>query len=154
MKKFVCVFLVLFVAAALTGCGTGSTDTDAAPSSDGAVDVDLTMFSGTMLYSEVYNMQCSKDDYIGKTVRMRGQFALYRAVDENGNTVPDQYYFACVAADSTACCQQGLEFVLEGDAKYPEDYPELGSQITVTGEFQTYYEDETRYCHLVHASLV
>lgn len=153
MKKFVSVFLVFLMAAALAACGDGSAVTGSAPASDGAVDVDLTMFSGTMLYSEVYNMMSAKDDYIGKTVRMRGPFALYRAWDENGNAIPDQYYFACEAADATACCQLGLEFILEGDAKYPEDYPEPGTQITVTGEFQTYYEGENRFCHLIHASL-
>ena len=121
----------------------------AAVSSD--VDVDLTKLSSTMVYSEVYNMMTVSGDYIGKTVRMKGQFALYQATDENGQPVPEQIYFACVIADATACCQQGLEFVLAGDYKYPDDYPELGTDITVVGTFQTYMEGQYQYCHLIDA---
>ncbi|MDO4938573.1 MAG: hypothetical protein Q4E54_01260 [Lachnospiraceae bacterium] len=115
------------------------------------VDVDLTALSSTMVYSEVYNMLDLPEDYTGKTVRMNGQFALYQAYDENGEPVPDQIYYACVIADATACCQQGLEFVLAGNYTYPDDYPELGSEITVVGEFQTYMEDDYQYCHLIDA---
>lgn len=115
------------------------------------VDVDLKKMSGTMVYSEVFNMMSSPEDFIGKTVRMIGQFERYPAVDGNGEPVPDQYYFACVIADAAACCKQGLEFVLEGDAKYPDDYPSRGAIITVVGEFQTYMEGDSRYCHLVNA---
>ncbi len=84
---------------------------------------------------------------------MNGQFALYQAADENGQPVPEQIYFACVIADATACCQQGLEFVLAGDYSYPDDYPELGTDITVVGEFQTYMGGPMEYCHLVNAGL-
>ena len=115
------------------------------------VDVDLTKLSSTMVYSEVYAMMTAPEEYIGKTVRMKGQFALYQATDSNGQSLPDQIYFACVIADATACCQQGLEFILAGDAKYPDDYPELGTDITVVGEFQTYMEGEYQYCHLIDA---
>ena len=123
----------------------------ASASSD--VDVDLTKLSSTMVYSEVYAMMTAPEDYIGKTVRMKGQFALYQATDANGQPVPDQIYFACVIADATACCQQGLEFVLAGDARYPDDYPELGTDITVVGEFQTYMEGEYQYCHLIDSTM-
>ena len=45
-------------------------------SADG-IDVDLTKLSSTMVYSEVYNMLYTPDDYIGKTVKMKGAFAYY-----------------------------------------------------------------------------
>jgi len=115
-------------------------------SSCGDIDVDLTQLSSTMVYSEVYNMLTTPDSYRGKTVKMRGQFSLYHD-DSTGNN-----YYACVIADATACCSQGLEFVLAGDYSYPEDYPELGTEITVVGEFDTYYEGEYMYCNLVNAS--
>lgn len=117
------------------------------------VDVDLTKLSSTMVYSEVYSMLTVPEDYIGKTVRMSGQFALLQGTDANGQPVPDQLYFACVIADAAACCQQGLEFILAGDYKYPDDYPEPGAEITVSGEFQTYYEGQNMYCHLINAKL-
>lgn len=115
------------------------------------VDVDLTILSSTMVYSEVYNMMTAPENYIGKTVRMHGQFALFQSMDTNGQPVSDQIYFACVIADATACCQQGLEFILAGDYKYPDDYPEIGTDITVVGEFQTYMEGSSQYCHLINA---
>lgn len=111
-----------------------------------AVDVDLTQLSSTMVYSEVYNMMAAPEDYIGKTVRMSGQFAIY--YDES----TEIYYFACIVADATACCSQGIEFVLT-DAEYPDDYPELGEEITVSGVFQTYQEGEATYCTLLDAVL-
>lgn len=73
--------------------------------------------------------------------------------DEEGNPVPDAIYYACVIADATACCSQGLEFVLEGDYTYPDDYPELGTDITVVGTFDTYDENGQTYCHLIDAKL-
>lgn len=49
------------------------------------------------------------------------------------------------------CCSQGLEFVLEGTYAYPQDYPSLGTEITVTGEFRTYEESGNLYSHLTDA---
>ena len=183
MKKLFCVFLIALTLCSLAACGnhndrdaavSNSTD-DPAPTpsasqgqpteekpqgatsdpvqSAGGIDVDLTKLSSTMVYSEVYNMMYSPDDYVGKTVKMEGQFAIYQATDENGALIPDQIYFACVIADATACCSQGLEFVLAGEKTYPDDYPELGSEINVTGVFQLYDENGTTYCHLVDAEM-
>lgn len=100
----------------------------------------------TMVYSEVFNMMYAPEDYVGKTVKMEGSFAVYEGVDRN--------YYACLIADATACCAQGIEFVWSGDHTYPEDYPELGTTITVTGTFETYMEDGMEYCQLVDAEIV
>ncbi len=145
MKKTVCIFLALLL---LTLCGCSSSG-----SADTNIDIDLTQLSSTMVYSEVYNMMYTPEDYIGKTVRMRGQFATLQGTDENGQPLPDQLYFACVIADATACCQQGLEFILNSSYTYPDDYPVLGDEITVSGTFETYYEGEYQYCHLINAEL-
>ena len=56
-------------------------------------------------------------------------------------------------APPTACCSQGLEFVLAGEHSYPADYPELGTEITVVGTFQTYEENGYMDCHLVDAEI-
>lgn len=110
------------------------------------VDVDLTQLSNTMLYSEVYNMVMTPEDYVGKTVKMNGQFAAYKG--NPNNTDGPAYYFAVVIADATACCQQGLEFVWSGEHSYPEDYPEEGKEITVTGVFEPYQQNGYTYYHL------
>lgn len=117
------------------------------------IDLDLTKLSSTMVYAEVYNMTTSPEAYIGKTVKMTGSFTIFQATDDYGQVIPDSLYFACIIADAAACCAQGIEFVLEGDYAYPDDYPELESSITITGEFQTYEENGRTYVHLVNATM-
>lgn len=89
------VFYGFLIAAVLcmTSCGN---DEAAEPGgqAESTIDVDLTQLSSTMVYSEVYNMMIS-----------------------------------------------------------PDDYPELGSDITVTGIFETYEEDGYTYCRLKNAKL-
>lgn len=114
---------------------------------DGDVDVDLTKLSSTMVYSEVYNMMYTPENYIGKTVKMSGMFVAYTNQDES------QYYPAVIIADATACCSQGLEFVLEGNPSYPEGYSEMETEITVVGTFETYVEDGNTYCRLKNAKI-
>lgn len=111
------------------------------------VDLDLTQLSKTMVYAEVYNIMVNPEDYVGKTVRMNGDYYIYTD-DTTG-----QQYFYCVIRDATACCAQGIEFVLTGDYKFPEDYPEEGAFVTVSGRFDTYMEDDLLYCTLRDAVL-
>ena len=66
------------------------------------VDVDLTEMSPTMVYSEVYNMMMTPEDYVGKSVRMNGMYVSFYE-EEN-----DFRYFACIVKDATACCSQGM----------------------------------------------
>ena len=111
------------------------------------IDVDLTKMSGTMVYSEVYAMMTDSKQYIGKKVRMRGEFSGF--YDKQS----DQYYFACLIRDAMACCAQGLEFVLTDDYSYPDDYPPTGTDITVTGIFEPYQEGNITFYHLTNAVL-
>ncbi len=115
------------------------------PETAGGTDedyVDLTVLSGTMVYSEVYDMMCYPENYVGKTVKMSGMYAVY--IDDSTG----MYYHACIISDATACCSQGIEFELTEDYTYPDDYPEEGSEICVEGVFDTYQEGEYTYCTL------
>jgi len=112
------------------------------------IDVDLTALSGVVVYSEVYNMMYAPEDYIGKTIKMVGLFAVYQ--DE----ITGNYYYACIIEDATACCAQGIEFVLTDDYSYPDDYPQEGETVTVIGVFDTYMEDGYLYATLRDAKLV
>ena len=121
-------------------------------SADG-VEVDLTVLSSTMVYSEVYNMLYNDPkSYLGKTVRARGEFSIYQLVVD-GVLQSDPVSYACIISDAAACCAEGMEFVLEGDLTYPDDYPELGTEITVIGELQSYEENGMTWYHLVNARL-
>ena len=121
-------------------------------SADG-VEVDLTVLSSTMVYSEVYNMLYNDPaHYLGKTVKARGEFSIYQLVTD-GVLQPDPVSYACIISDAAACCAEGMEFVLKGDLTYPDDYPKLGAEITVIGEFQSYEENGMTWYHLVNARL-
>ncbi len=119
----------------------------AAPSKVGKVDVDLTTMSASVVYSAVYDMISNPSSYKGKVVRMKGPLAMYQDPSSG------KRYFACIIKDATACCSQGIEFELGGRYSYPEDYPELGTEITVAGTFDTYKEGEFQYCTLRNAVL-
>ncbi len=101
----------------------------------GNIDVDLSAMSGTMVYSMVYRMVSSPEEFIGKRIKMKGVFASY--LDEDIN----RRFFGCVIQDALACCSQGLAFELESPRKYPKEFPKEGSPITLVGTF-AYESDE------------
>lgn len=149
MKKWIAIVLTMLLL--LTGCGKqDTTPSESASSQPEAsteaekqnIDVDLTALSSTMVYSEVYNMLVEPERYEGKTVRMAGGYSAF--LDQNTGAI----YRVCMIADAAACCAQGMEFILTD-----ENYPEMESDITVVGTFQTYMENGTQYCHLVDAVL-
>ena len=141
MKKHIAIIsAVIIMLTALCGCSPKTT------ADIKNVDIDLTTLSSTVVYSEVYNMMLEPDNYIGKKVKMRGTFSA-QVDNETGKT-----YVACVVADATACCQQGIEFQLADESKkYPEDYPELETEIEVVGDFNTYNEGELQFIVLQNA---
>ena len=111
------------------------------------VDLDLSVVSGTILYSQVYNMMMDPDSYTGLRVKLRGNFSYFQDPDTGAE------YFAAVIADATACCAQGIEFVWAGEYAFPQDYPPLDTLITVTGTFGTYIENGYMYVQLSDAEL-
>ena len=148
MKKNFLTMVLILSMLLISSCGqkTASFDTFSVSSSDlSHIDVDLTELSSTMVYSEVYNIMSSPEDYIGKTMKVRGMYYSWYSDD---GTVS---YPACVIQDATACCQQGIEFVLDSG-----DYPEEGDEVTVIGTFDSYVDktDNLVYYHLVSAKLV
>ncbi|MBQ8973186.1 MAG: hypothetical protein IJ074_08930 [Clostridia bacterium] len=155
MKKALLIAMALALLPALCGC-TAKTENqyaaDAAPTDTDAyeapIDLDLSALSGTVVYSQVYAMMESPDEYEGQRVRMRGDFSYYQDPDSK------REYFAAIIADATACCAQGIEFVWSGTHTFPQDYPPLGTDITVTGTFCIYMENGYRYIQLNNAELI
>ncbi len=116
--------------------------------SNGEYDVDLTTLDSTMTYAVVYDMVYNTNNYMGQHVKAKGTFSYYQ------DSTTGNEYFAVLISDATACCAQGIEFVLDGDYAYPEDYPEIGSEITVVGDFNAYEENYTTYVQLTDAEIV
>lgn len=108
---------------------------DSSPSAEKAetqngVDVDLTVLSSTMVYAEVYNMLMNPDDYIGKRVRIRGQFTAHQ------DTTTGAVSCGVIVKDATACCAEGFDLIVPEGWVYPNDYPAQDEEITVTGILQ------------------
>lgn len=114
---------------------------------DGGVDLDLSQLSGTVVYSQIYDMIVDPSAYMGKRIRIRGDFNYFK----DPNTQKE--YFAAVIADATACCAQGIEFVWAGEHSYPGDYPPLYTEITVTGILGSYEENGSVYLQLLDADM-
>ena len=108
-----------------------------------SADIDLTSQTTQMAYVQLSNMMLSPDEYIGKTVKLRGRFA--HATDE------DNEYFVCYLLDETACCSQSLEFQTDDNYIFPDDYPPEQSEITVYGVFDTYEYNGFQMYRLIHA---
>ena len=102
-----------------------------------SADVDLTKMSSTMVYAKVFDMMINPDTYEGKKVRMHGTFDVFEYEEFGKN----HRSFACIVQDATACCAQGMEFVLKGQPSYPEGYPNRYAEITVSGIFHQFEED-------------
>ena len=130
-----------------------ATESGEAVQTSGGIDIDLTQVSGGVVYGEVFNMTMYPEDYVGKTVKMHGVFGIGYSYKPDGSMDESTLRFACIILDATACCTQDIEFVWSGEHSYPDDYPELGGELTVTGRYETYERDGLTYCHLVDAEL-
>ena len=119
--------------------------TGSIPDSDEEFDIDLTIDNPNLIYAEVFAMVYTPEDYIGKTVKMKGQFVFYHDEEK------DQYYYACLIRDAMACCSQGLEFIPAGDCVYPDDFPPALTGIVVTGVFNVLEDNGETYCALTDA---
>ena len=175
MKKALLIMLCV-AALALTGCGQKTPDTTAntlttaattqtvqivqtesptaapvfseeaeAPAVESsAAEIDLTSMSSTMVYSYVFNMVSAPDDFIGHRFRIQGIY------DEGLWEPTNQMYHYIIIADATACCAQGLEFVLTDESAA---YPQPGDEIEISGVFSTYEEEGNLYIQIVADSI-
>lgn len=147
MKKlFLLMTLLLCVSVGLGGM-TSSIAEEAATAPQ-VIDLDLSKMSGTFVYAEIFQMMMDPQAYIGKVIRLSGWYDVYE------DSTTGMVYTSCIIPDATACCAQGIEFVWGGEHRYPQDYPEPGADLVVTGRFETYLEDDYEYIHLADAEVV
>ena len=144
MKKFLTAVIIIIVSVVLfSGCGESRNEISSKKANDFSmsdknsnhIDIDLTVLSSTMVYAEVYRLMTEPEKYEGKIIKMNG---LYYA----NSYEPTVYsYHFIVIPDATSCCAQGLEFIWLGEHSYPDDYPEDGTEIEITGKFDGYDDD-------------
>ncbi len=113
-----------------------------------AVDLDMSGMSGTVVYAQIYNLLSDPAPWLGKILRIAGYYSFF------DNQEQGVVYHACIIPDATACCAQGIEFVWAGEHNWPDDYPEEGVDITVTGRLEIYEENGYSYLHLVDAEVL
>lgn len=149
MKK---TLLIALCAACLllNGCGkdAATVSSGAAPAKaiaentaapvSAAAEIDLTKMSSTMVYSYVFNMVNAPNDFIGQRFRIRGNYD-----EEYWDQTKLTYHI--VIADATACCAQGLEFVL---TDINAAYPQVGEEFEISGTFGTYTENGNLYIRI------
>jgi hypothetical protein len=168
MKKYLSIFLLLcLICVFAAGCSNESsaligdntpwsqenlagvvdvdgegTDPQGNSTKSDRIDVDLTVLSSTMIYAEVSNIMSMPEAYIGKTIKVNGLYSP-TYYDETG-----LYYHYVIIADVAACCQQGIEFIWNGDHVYPDDYPDEFTSIEIVGLFGSYQELDSTYYYL------
>ena len=130
--------------------GKGKSSKSKSKTKGNKIDVDLNNLNANVVYSQVFLMMTEPDKFIGKRIRMSGQFNVYAAQEGNPSGVTE--YYAIIIADAQACCQQGIEFVWPGHT-YPEGFPEVKSNASVTGIFEVYEENGKKYSRLVADSV-
>ena len=103
------------------------------------IDIDFTKYNYNMASAMIYDMFMNQEEYLGKRVRIKGQF--YASVDDFG------LFFAVLLYDATACCQTGFSFE-DNKRKYPDDYPPILSDIEMTGVYSKKYIGETEITYI------
>ena len=110
-----------------------STQENTENSYDQKYDYDLTANDADMNYVIVAMIAEDPKSFEGVKIKLSGIAMDMQTTDTSGI---DHYV---VINDRQACCQQGLQYVLEEkDAKYPKDKEE----ITVEGELTVFNSDE------------
>lgn len=155
MRKHFLISILLGVSMCLAGCDDNSSsnisdkiDEVSSVADEQGVDYDLTEFSSTMVYSQLYNMLMTPDEYLGKTIKMSGTFDIFDD-PKTGKT-----YYGCIVTDTAGCCSQGLEFATSENIDNPEDLPKMGDKITVQGVLDSYEEDGLTYYRLKESEIV
>lgn len=131
---------------AKTTSADAATENVTASAGDSSVDLDLTVMNSTMIYSVIYDIMVNPDNYYGKSLLVDGYFDTMENPD-----LGVRYYFI-VVPDATACCVQGLEFILDGK-NFPDDFPAASTDIRIRGVMDSYMEEGQKYCYIKADSL-
>ncbi len=133
IKRTIIIFIVLSMMLLVTACGQNQQEDISNEAQQ--IDIDLTTMSGTMVYSQVYDIMINPLDYLGQTLKLEGEFHW-----EYFEPTEQTYYFVIIK-DATGCCPQGLEFVNNSDVEFPVS----GTVIEMVGVLEQYQDGNNSF---------
>ncbi len=102
---------------------------------DVRADVDFTLLSQVVVFSQMNNMYYMYEDYLGQTVKIKGHYYADFIPDLN------MTYHYILLMDEANCCQGIMEFRLpEGVA-----YPEVGEEFMILGYYALDIDETGEY---------
>ncbi len=158
MKKIIIIFLILL----LCGCSKkpqvqnelASTQADSPVQTPTAVvpkvDYDLSEMNFTMISSFFFQMLVESETYENKTFKIKGKFQSFDN-EEDPTALP---YFSVIMNDVTMCCQEGIDFVWEGNHNWPADYPQQDKEITIIGKYIVTETDGFTYNYILASDIL
>ena len=114
------------------------------------VDYDLSEMNFTMISSLFFQMLIESETYENKTFKIKGKFQSFDN-EEDPTALP---YFSVIMNDATMCCQEGIDFVWEGNHKWPEDYPKPDQEITIVGKYIVTETDGFTYNYILASDIL
>jgi hypothetical protein len=115
-----------------------------------AVDYDLSNMNFTMISSFFFQMLLEPEKYENKVFKIKGKFQSFEN-EENPSALP---YFSVIMNDVTMCCQEGIDFVWEGNHSWPADYPEQDQEITIIGKYIVTETDGITYNYILASDIL
>ncbi len=107
--------------------------------------IDLTKMGKNMAYASFYQFTTESENYIGKKLKIEGEFYLAE------NPMTQKKYNYVIIRDANECCAQGIEFALQGDEVLNLDDE---TQIEVTGTFEKYTEGTENFLRLSNSECI
>ena len=120
------------------------------PAAATKVDYDLSGMNFTMISSFFFQMLVDSETYENKTFKIKGNFQTFEN-EEDPTALP---YFSVIMNDATMCCQEGIDFVWEGNHNWPEDYPEQDQEITIVGKYIVTETDGFTYNYILASDIL
>ena len=114
------------------------------------VDFDLSNMNFTMISSFFFQMLVESEKYENKIFKIKGKFQSFEN-EEDASALP---YFSVIMNDQTMCCQEGIDFIWEGDHKWPQDYPQQNQEITIIGKYIITEVDGITYNYILASDIL
>ena len=90
------------------------------------IDLDLSSMNYNMISSITFEMLIEPQKYVDKSVKISGE--CHTEMYEGTR------YYSVIVWDATQCCPAGLDFIPPEAFQFPDDFPQDGEKITVTGK--------------------